>query len=165
MDKRALWAERVTAWQASGLPSRDFCKGRPFSAGGLRYWASRLRQEPHVRVAAEASSTTEPSPAAAPDTVEERAPASVPGPAPEAGPAAVAMPAPVPMVRVVRRRSGSQNGPARPKPAPRTAASGSRETCALVLEWGALRLAVEPGFDPETLGAVLDLLAERGGTR
>ncbi len=45
MPDRAKWEERVAAWKASGLGSPEFCKGRGFSASGLRYWASRLRRE------------------------------------------------------------------------------------------------------------------------
>ncbi len=45
MSNQALWAERVAAWQASGVSSYAFAEGRGFTAGGLRYWASRLRRE------------------------------------------------------------------------------------------------------------------------
>lgn len=37
------WAKRVAAWKASGLTSEAFCRGKSFSAGGLRYWAHKLR--------------------------------------------------------------------------------------------------------------------------
>jgi hypothetical protein len=39
-----VWAERVTAWRASGLPATQFSVGKAFTASGLRYWASRLKQ-------------------------------------------------------------------------------------------------------------------------
>lgn len=39
-----LWAERVKAWRASGLPATQFSVGKGFTASGLRYWASRLKQ-------------------------------------------------------------------------------------------------------------------------
>lgn len=45
MSNQALWAERVAAWQASGVSSYAFAEGRGFTAGGLRYWAHRLRRE------------------------------------------------------------------------------------------------------------------------
>jgi hypothetical protein len=38
------WAERVTAWRKSGLSSEEFSRGQEFTAGGLRYWASRVRR-------------------------------------------------------------------------------------------------------------------------
>jgi len=36
------WAKRVRAWRKSGLSSEEFSRGQEFTAGGLRYWASRL---------------------------------------------------------------------------------------------------------------------------
>lgn len=36
------WAARVAAWRTSGQTVLEFCKGREFSPGGLRYWSSRL---------------------------------------------------------------------------------------------------------------------------
>lgn len=45
MPDRETWKQRVAEWRASGLSSPVFCKGRGFSASGLRYWASRLEVE------------------------------------------------------------------------------------------------------------------------
>lgn len=45
MESRAKWAERVAQWKSSGQTSRRFCEGKPFTAGGLRHWAYRLRLE------------------------------------------------------------------------------------------------------------------------
>ena len=48
MADEGMWAERVSEWRASGLTSRKYCEGKPFTAGGLRHWAYRLgrgRQE------------------------------------------------------------------------------------------------------------------------
>ena len=45
MDNRAVWTERVAEWKASGLTSKAYCEGKPFTAGGLRHWAHRLRQQ------------------------------------------------------------------------------------------------------------------------
>jgi hypothetical protein len=45
MTNTQIWARRVSDWRASGLPSPAFCKGKPFSAGGLRCWAYRLRRD------------------------------------------------------------------------------------------------------------------------
>ena len=42
-ETEARWVERVANWRASGQTAPAFCKGKDFSAGGLRYWASRLR--------------------------------------------------------------------------------------------------------------------------
>jgi hypothetical protein len=45
-DRTAVWSERVSEWRASGKSSTSFCKGKAFTAGGLRYWASRLKGAP-----------------------------------------------------------------------------------------------------------------------
>jgi len=45
MTDTKIWAQRVSDWRASGLASPAFCKGKPFTAGGLRHWAYRLRRE------------------------------------------------------------------------------------------------------------------------
>jgi transposase len=42
MADQATWAKRVLEWKASGLSSPAYCKGKPFTAGGLRFWAHRL---------------------------------------------------------------------------------------------------------------------------
>ena len=45
MDTEKKWARRVAAWQSSGMTSAEYCAGRrQFTAGGLRYWAHRLRR-------------------------------------------------------------------------------------------------------------------------
>jgi hypothetical protein len=41
-ETETKWAERVAGWRASGQTAPVFCKGKDFSAGGLRYWASKL---------------------------------------------------------------------------------------------------------------------------
>ena len=43
-ETETTWAARVAEWRASGLTAPVFCKGKEFTAGGLRYWASRLRR-------------------------------------------------------------------------------------------------------------------------
>jgi hypothetical protein len=45
MADTAMWARRVGEWQRSGLTTAEFCAGREFTAGGLRYWTHRLRKE------------------------------------------------------------------------------------------------------------------------
>lgn len=42
-ENETKWAARVDGWRTSGQTAPVFCKGKDFSAGGLRYWASRLR--------------------------------------------------------------------------------------------------------------------------
>ena len=54
-----MWSERVSEWRASGESSTAFCKGKSFTAGGLRYWAHRLKgaesrgkpSKPEIRLA------------------------------------------------------------------------------------------------------------------
>jgi len=41
---RATWEKRVSEWRASGLSSLAYCEGKPFSPGGLRYWAHRINR-------------------------------------------------------------------------------------------------------------------------
>ncbi len=36
------WAERVRAWRSIGLTSKDFCRGRGFTAQTLLWWSSQL---------------------------------------------------------------------------------------------------------------------------
>lgn len=45
MANAAAWAERVAAWRASGLTAPEFCAGRGFAVGTLRWWATRLERE------------------------------------------------------------------------------------------------------------------------
>lgn len=41
-ESAKTWAERVTAWRASGLTSERFCDGKGFRPNALRNWAWRL---------------------------------------------------------------------------------------------------------------------------
>jgi hypothetical protein len=57
MASAQVWKRRVAAWRAGGRSSEEFCKGKAFTAGGLRYWASRLgretgsrKREPVIRI-------------------------------------------------------------------------------------------------------------------
>lgn len=34
----------MAEWKSSGVTSEKYCEGKPFTAGGLRHWAYRLRQ-------------------------------------------------------------------------------------------------------------------------
>lgn len=109
MDNRATWAERVAEWKSSGLTSTEYCEGKPFTAGGLRHWAYRLRK------------------------VEPRKPAALA----------------VRIAKVV------------PRAAPRAPVHEPPAQEGLVIEVGAMRVAVRPGFDRATLAAVVDVLAAR----
>jgi len=44
--------ERVAEWRSSGLTCAKYCEGKPFTPGGLRHWAWRLRQIDQVKPAA-----------------------------------------------------------------------------------------------------------------
>jgi hypothetical protein len=41
MADSTTWAERVAAWQASGLSARAFATGKGYTAGALYYWLRR----------------------------------------------------------------------------------------------------------------------------
>jgi hypothetical protein len=90
------WAARVAAWRASGQTAPEFCEGKDFKAGGLRYWASRLHK------GKDATPTRDERVARVPQAVQP------PAAAKEASP-----PGQVRLARVVRA--------ARPAPAPEAA--------------------------------------------
>ena len=55
-DTATKWRQRVAGWRASGETAEIYSTGRGFTAGTLRWWASRLRREdtitgPVVRLA------------------------------------------------------------------------------------------------------------------
>ena len=123
MANAAIWEKRVSEWKVSGETSGTYCKGKPFTAGGLRYWAHRLHHKGH---------------------------------APEAD---------KPVVRIARvLRGPAAEAPRKPSPEPVPIARATVPE-PLVVECGAMRVAVRPHFDRETLAAVLDVLASRGGAR
>jgi hypothetical protein len=45
MTDEQIWAERVAQWKASGLGPYEFCAGREFAAGELRYHAKQLKRK------------------------------------------------------------------------------------------------------------------------
>ena len=55
MADSKTWAERVTAWHASGLSANAFAKDKGYSGSALYYWLRRLEDHP-VPVKASASS-------------------------------------------------------------------------------------------------------------
>jgi transposase len=70
---QAKWAARVAAWRSSGQTAPEFCKGKEFSPGGLRYWSSRLGQGEttrEVRMARVVRAVPEPAPIQSPIVVE-----------------------------------------------------------------------------------------------
>jgi hypothetical protein len=112
MADEGVWAQRVSEWKSSGLTSKAYCEGKPFTAGGLRHWAHRLRR----------------------GLQQDRAPQRI-----------------ARVVRVPSQRSSREPWPA-------------GET--LVVELGAARVAVRPGFDRAMLAAVLEVLTGvTGSTR
>ena len=44
MANEATWKTRVAAWRASGLTAPEFCSGRDYAVGTLRWWACRLER-------------------------------------------------------------------------------------------------------------------------
>jgi|WetSurSiteA1Bulk_404760.scaffolds.fasta_scaffold263136_1 hypothetical protein len=71
---------------------------------------------------------------------------------------------PIRIAQVVRLQA-SANAPETP-PAQSLASPPEKSVVeALVIECGAMRVAVRPGFDRGTLEAVLDIVASRGGGR
>jgi transposase len=44
MTKAAEWAQRVTAWRASGKSAQEFCRGREYRGKDLQWWSSHLRR-------------------------------------------------------------------------------------------------------------------------
>jgi hypothetical protein len=109
MTKRDEWASRVAEWRSSGLTSAAFTEGKPFTAGGLRHWAFRLK-------------TRQPRKA----------------------------------LRVVRVQRIRRTAPV---------ASGGRADTSLVIELGAARVVLRPGFDRATLAAVLEVALAAGTGR
>src|SRR5690606_41274315 len=43
-EERRVWEKRVSEWRASGLKLAEFVAGREYSAGSLRYWVGRLKE-------------------------------------------------------------------------------------------------------------------------
>ena len=128
MTNTGIWEKRVSEWRASGLTSSAYSEGKSFTAGGLRHWAHRVRQQ-RGRKAGEAA---------------VRIGRVVRAPAPAC---------------LAERPAG-----------PEVVGAGERVTSAaaseaLVVELGAARVMVRPGFNQATLAAVLEVLAARGGAR
>lgn len=44
MTNEQRWTARIAEWRASGLRAVEFCVGRDFAAGALRYQAKRLER-------------------------------------------------------------------------------------------------------------------------
>jgi len=71
------------------------------------------------------------------------------------------------LAKVVVRKSTETPSSKRHQPSSKAARQGGVPGAeAVVVEYGAMRVAVRPGFDRETLAAVLDVLgARRGGAQ
>ena len=137
-DRTTIWAERAVAWRESGQTSKEFSRGREFTAGGLRHWAHRLHKKPTTQQRRVTSAKAKKS----------------------------ASEAVVRLARVVRQPGEQEvrrQRPASSRPG-RVAPVLSPEPGALMLEVGTVRIAVTPNFDRETLAAVLAVL-EPGRTR
>ena len=57
MSRRAVWIKRVQAWKASGRSAAEFCQGKSFAEGTLRWWGSRLKRLADEEAEAEAADT------------------------------------------------------------------------------------------------------------
>jgi len=42
--KQALWSERMTAWEVSGLSQTAFCEQNNFTISAFGYWRTRLKK-------------------------------------------------------------------------------------------------------------------------
>jgi hypothetical protein len=134
----------VDEWRASGKTAPVFCEGKEFSAGGLRYWASRLRGgqgalRKRVRRGTRVARGSQE--AKATETPKETLPAVGRGPQTAK---VTETPKEVRLARVVR-------GPQAETP----------ET-PIFIEVGHTRVGVRRGFDAASLRVVLDVL---GGGR
>ena len=138
MTNTKKWARRVTEWRSSGLTSTAYCEGKPFTAGGLRHWAHRVGKEQQRKAGEPAV----------------RIGRVVRAPAPASPVSAAGSPA---------GREAAAAGEQAAAPGERVASAPVSE--ALVVELGAARVMVRPGFNQATLAAVLEVLAARGGAR
>jgi hypothetical protein len=50
-DTSVRWAKRVEEWRASGELAEEFSRREGYAASTLRWWASKLKREPEVRLA------------------------------------------------------------------------------------------------------------------
>jgi transposase len=148
-ENESRWAARVEAWRTSGETAPDFCQGKEFSPGGLRYWASRLKRgvqgAPRKRVHGARVARRLPMAEATEASKEVRGARVVRRP-----PLAEATETPkeVRLARVVRGRRMAE--------APKTTETP------ILIEVGHARVGVRRGFDAASLRVVLDIL---GGGR
>jgi hypothetical protein len=50
MPSPDTWARRLAEWRASGLTLTQYCVGRDFTPGAIRYWAKRLPTDDSLSV-------------------------------------------------------------------------------------------------------------------
>jgi len=43
-DRQTFWQNHVTAWQASGLSQKAYCRQQDLGTSAFGYWARKLRQ-------------------------------------------------------------------------------------------------------------------------
>ena len=55
MANDQTWDARVAEWKTSGLTALEFCAGRDFAAGTLRYQAQQLKRRQRAKAVASAS--------------------------------------------------------------------------------------------------------------
>jgi transposase len=143
-ETESRWAARVEEWRASGKTAREFCEGKEFSAGGLRYWSSQLRSgasPARKRVRRRPRGARGSQVAKATETPKEALPAVVRGLQMAKG---TGTKKEVRLARVVRGRQAET---------PETP---------IFIEVGHARVGVRRGFDAASLRVVLELL---GGGR
>jgi hypothetical protein len=134
MTSESMWLDRVTRWRASGQTSDEFASGEGFSAGGLRYWSSRLARAGKVK----------------PET--RRRPRRK-EPVAAAKPAEVSKSKPVKLSRVVIDRAGSGSSPKS------TVGFVQATRASVAIELGGVVVRVESGFDAVLLRQVVGALA------
>jgi hypothetical protein len=72
-DASVRWSKRVEAWRASGETAEEFSGHEGYAANTLRWWASKLKREPEVRLARVIRS----APVALPEVATSRPPGMI----------------------------------------------------------------------------------------
>ena len=137
MANATTWKSRVARWRASGLTAREFAAGKDYSPKTLTWWASRLKRAPQG-----GSGSSDVAVRLARVWIEgdehvQRGPQAAPP-------------------------KGDSDG----EGAPAVAAQGGRgQRAGITLEVGGAVVALDVGFDTETLRSALEVLGSWGGCR